>query len=189
MSETSSVSSSSSGPKRQYKCGSCGGIGHNKRACPSITTVKIAREPKPKPAPAPALAVEPDVDLLLLDGVPKPVPAVRTALDRVFCAPTASRAPIFGLLRAEYVRNPTAFSIEQFPHTTVKDATLHITLKHSHPYTFTSKDGTTSHTNAFTLYHLSATTYVCKAGYIKQRYIALTTIDADKKPITIVTYK
>lgn len=166
-----------------YKCGACGVLGHNKRACPTMTA---------KPAPAP------DVDLLLFAGMPAPpptpapppapAPAVSSALDRVFTAPKSYIAPIFGLLRAEYIRTPTAFSINQVPHTSHKDGSMHVTIRHDHPFTVKHRDGTYTTNNSFTLYHLQMTPYVGKSGQTKQRYIALTTIDADKKPITLAYY-
>ena len=201
MSESSSVSSD--GVKRQYKCGSCGGLGHNKRACTSRTTVKIVRVPKPAP--------EPEVDLLSFVPVPAPAPVradpprleivlplppsppsekkVVNALDRVFSAPTVGRSPLMGLLRREYFADPKAFTLEQTPHTSLKDGSMHITMKHTHPYTYTHKNGDKEVINSFTLYHIGIQPMINKAGQTVQKYVNLSTVDAERKPILLAIYK
>lgn len=190
MSDTSSVSSSSVSDKaRVYKCGACNGLGHNKRTCPTITKVKVVREPKPvEMQPAPVPPSPPPLPPSPPASVAAPEKLISSALDRVFTARKEYFAPIFGLLRSEYTRTPGAFTIEQVPHTSASDGRSHLTIKHSHPFDIVHPDGKEQTINAYTYYHLVIEPFVSKSGHTKQRYIELTTIDAYRRPFTVCKY-
>jgi hypothetical protein len=96
---------------------------------------------------------------------------------------------MMGLLRREYIADPKAFTLEQAPHTSARDGTMHITMKHDHPYDFMRSDGSTERISSFTLYHIGIKPMINKAGQTVQKYVNLSTIDAERKPFTLAIYK
>lgn len=190
---------------RVITCSVCKGAGHNKRTCPTTTQLKLVRvakeapEPTPTPEPAP---LPPRNETVFMPPLPPPLPASETSsttsgstgrhvecLEFVFnrIGPR-SFSSIWGLLRKCYNEDPSAFSIVMLPHISKADAGEHITVRHSHPFTVTMRDGSEKSIAAQTYYHFNFRDVITKSGGTKRIWTNITCLDAFKKQVVIASW-
>lgn len=208
MSDCSSSSVGSSvSHSRSYKCGACGGIGHNRRSCSSVSKTVLARKSK-EPDPPVLRVVEapkawkgvPDdeeIDLLsfvpVSEPAPKPLPpsppssvvgkSKPNELGFVLTRKAKHASPHFLLLRTLYNHFPEQFSIHISPHASKHEAEEHITILHSYTYFVADEVERT----AYAYYHAYFRTISTPQG-TKKVWTRFTGIDAYKKMVILAEF-
>lgn len=186
---TTTMSSPSTSPttptKRGITCSGCGGRGHNVRTCPTKTKTKTEPAPVQLPPPASSLP-QPEWDTPTTPPPPPPPPSPpkgvmrrheATALDFVMDGLAVRfRTSEFHLLKALWRANPSAMTYQQSGHITSGDGEIHDTLY-----------ANLGHIRL--AYHVYLRNVRRHDGKIERRYLRITTLGEDRRPLTIAEFK